>query len=184
MDIEKLKESLKPYLDDPVVLGGAGGVLFLIILLVIVRVAKAKAKGRVIDDTVGRARQKLRTDLRMFRDDLQRAIAACDPVFRKVDGKDVTDSHVGRQRTESKHRIQVRPPDLGTLKQMARTLGYDSTPVSQLEAHWRKVERQVLDYNSGRMDDSRTPIASVKQLEKELQSTVVLTNVCITAYSR
>ena len=184
MDLEKLKESLKPYLDDPIVLGGAGGVLVLVILLVIVRLAKSKSRGRVVDDTVGRARQKLRTDLRMFRDEVQRAIAACGPVFRQVDGAEVTDSHVGRQRKESKHRIQVRPPDLGTLKQIARTLGYDSMPVSQLEAHWRKVERQVLDYNSGRMDDSRTPIAAVKQLEKELQSTVVLTNVCITAYSR
>ena len=180
MDVEELKR----HLEDPMVLAAIGGGLVLLILALVALFRRSKAKGVVVDDTVGRARAKLRGDFRAFRDDLQRAIATAGPVFRKVDDAKAGYTSIGMNRKQTNHRIQVRSPDLGTLKQMARTLGYDSMSVSQLEAHWRKVERLVLDYNSGRLDDSNTPIASVKQIEKDLQATVVLVNVCITAVSR
>jgi len=177
-------EEWRRHLEDPVVLAAAGGALLLLVVLVVVRLRRPKPKGQVFDDTLGRARMKLRSDMRAFRDDLNRLVAQCGPVFRKVETTTGVPDPVGHVRRESSHRIQVRAPDLGTLKQMARTLGYDSTPVSQLEAHWRKVERQLLEYNSGKLDDSRTPIAAVKQLEKEMQSAIVLANLCITAYSK
>jgi hypothetical protein len=187
MDGEGLKKhlgDLAKHLEDPMVLGAVGAGLLLLIVLVVALARRKRAKGQVFDDTVGRARAKLRGDLRSFRDELQRAIATAGPVFRKIDASASTDTHIGRSRKQTSHRIQVKAPDLGTLKTMARTLGYDSMSVSQLEAHWRKVERLVLDYNSGRLDDSNTPIASVKQIEKDLQSTVVLVNICLTAVSK
>jgi hypothetical protein len=176
-------EEYAKYLEDPVVRWGAVGLVALILLVVVLRVKSAKAKGKRLSDKVGSARARLRGDVKGFKDDLARAISAAGPVFQKVETESGFKDCVGHWRREMKHRIQVRTPDLGALKQVAKSLGYDSMPLSELEKHWAKVERQVQEYNTGKMDASKTPIASVRQLVKDLQSTVVMVNMCLTKYS-
>ncbi len=178
MDIDEIRK----HLENPVVLGAAGGVLAVLVLVVLLlRRGKGK-KGRKVDDTVGRARQRLRNDLRLFRDGLKKAVAGAEPVFRKIATETEYAQVVGHWRKELRHRIAVRTPDLGALKGVARTLGYDPMPISDLEAAWRKTERKIEEYNAGKMDASSTPIASVKEFEKELQKAVVLANMCLTKY--
>jgi hypothetical protein len=177
-------EELTKALENPLVWGGIVGAIAIVLLVILLRGGGRRVEGRVADDGIARARTRLHGDIRTFRDDIQRAIAACAPLFRKVETETAHGDVIGHHRREAKHRIQVRTPDLGALKQVARNLGYDSMAISELEAHWRKVERQVLEYNSGKLDNSKTPIATVKQIEKDLQSTVVLVNMCLTKYGR
>lgn len=176
-------EDIAKHLEDPVVQAVGGGLVVLILLFLVLRARSAKARGRVVEDKVGRARTRLRGDVRAFKDDLTRTITAAGPVFHKVETESGFNNAVGHFRKEMNHRMQIRTPDLGALKQVAKSLGYDSMPLSELEKHWSKVERQVQEYNSGKMDASKTPIASVKQLVKDLQSTVVMVNMCLTKYS-
>ena len=173
-----------PYLQDPRVWGGALGLVVLVVLVLVLRRRRPKVQGQVFDDSVGRARTRLKADIRAFRDDIPRAVSGAGTVFRKIEGDTSHGEVIGHHRREANHSIRVKAPDFGTLKQTARTLGYDSMAISQLEAHWRKVERQVMEFNTGRMDASKTPIATVKTLEKDLQSAIVLVNMCVTQYSR
>jgi len=176
-------EDIAKHFEDPVVRWGAVGLVALILLVVVFRAKSARTRGKLHSDKVGRDRARLRGDVKGFKDDISRAIAAAEPVFRKVETESGFKDCVGHWRREMKHRIQIRTPDLGALKQVAKSLGYDSMPISELEKHWAKVERQVQEYNTGKMDASKTPIASVRQLVKDLQSTVVMVNMCLTKYA-
>ena len=175
MDIEGL-------LKDPVALGVAAGVVVLVIVIVVIARRSKKPQRRVVDAAAGRARQKLRSDLRLFRDDLKRAVAGAGPVFRKIEKETEHSEVVGHWRKSLKHRISVRAPDLNALKGVARTLGYDAMPIADLDVAWRPLARQVAEYNEGKLDASRTPIATVIQFEKDMQKIVVLVNLCLQKY--
>lgn len=164
---------------DPRVQAGAGAVALLLVVIVLaVRFAGKRAKKSAADAAV-RGRQKLLAAIRSFRDEAKKAAAASEPVFRKMDAESSHGAAIGHWRTTLRHRISVRPLDFGALKTAARGLGLDSMPLSDLESAWRKMERQISDYNGGKLDSSPTPIATVRQFEKDLQKLVVLANIAL-----
>jgi hypothetical protein len=171
-------------LRDPVVWAGAGGAVVVLVLIVVLFSRRGRGpRGRVVDDSRAQARKRLLGELRAFRDGVGRATAAAEPVFRKIDGGTLHADVIGHWRREAKHRIQVRSPNLNDLKGVARLLDYDAMPISDLEAAWRKLDRQIQAWNSGGLDSDKTPIATVRVLEKDLQKIVVLANICITKYA-
>jgi hypothetical protein len=178
-----LPSKIQEWLKDPRILAGAGGAIVLILILVLVARRGGGPRGKVVDDRGARARQKLRGDLRAFRDDLKKASAGAAPVFAKIGTETEFAEVVGHWRKSLHHRIVVRSPDLGALKELARGLGMDSMQISDMEIAWRKLERQIGDYNAGRMDASTTPIASIREFEKEIQKVLVLANMCTTKYA-
>src|SRR5258706_811398 len=159
-----------------------GGVVLLVVIVLVVRGKGRKKKAPVADDTRGRARMKMRDELRNFRDDLKRAGETSAPVFKKIATETEHTDVVGHWRKTLKHRIALRVPNLGALKGTARTLGYDAQALIDLDAAWKKTGKMVADYNSGALDASRTPISTAKDLEKELQKMSVLTTMCMTKY--
>ncbi len=172
MDIQEL-------VADPRVQAGAGAAALLLLVIVLaVRFAGKRAK-RSAADAAARGRQNLLAAIRSFRDEVKKAAAASEPVFRKMDAESAQGSSIGHWRTTLRHRIAVRPLDFGAVKTAARGLGLDSMPVSDLEVAWRKMERQISDYNGGKLDASPTPIATIRQFEKDLQKLVVLANIAL-----
>ena len=175
-------DDIQGWLKDPLVLAGAGVAVALLVLVVVLVRRSGRKKGPKVDETAARARHRLRNDLRVFRDDLKKASEGAAPVFRKIATETEFAQVIGHWRQGMNHRIAVRTPDLGALKGMARSLGFDSTPISDLEAAWRKTERRIEEYNAGKLDASTTPIVTAKEFEKELQKAVVLANMCLTAF--
>lgn len=175
MDFEALRK-------DPRAWGVAGAVLVLLVVLLALALRKRKPAGESPEAAAARRRRKLLADLQSFRNEMKRAVAGAAPVFRKVETETEHAAVVGHWRRAMKHRIAVRPPDFGTLKETARALGLDAMPISDLEVAWRKAERQIADYNAGKTDDSKTPIATVKGFGKDLEKVVVLANICVTKY--
>ncbi len=176
--------NLDQLLKDPLVLAGAGGALVVIILVVVLlKRGGGRKKVTVVDDTRGRARSKLRDDLRNFRDDVKRAVQLAGPVFRKIEVETEHADVVGHWRKTMKHKISIRIPAFSGLKGTARTLGYDAQALIDLDAAWKKTGKMVSDYNAGILDNSKTPISLAKELEKELQKIVLLANMCLQKYS-
>ena len=175
-------DDFQKYLRDPLVLAGAGAALVLLVVVVVLVRRGGKAKGPKVDEKAARARHRLRNDLRTFRDDLKKASDGAAPVFKKIATETEFAQVIGHWRKGMNHRIAVRTPDLGALKGVARSLGFDAMPLSDLEAAWRKTERRIEEYNAGKLDASTTPIVTAKEFEKELQKAVVLANMCLTAF--
>lgn len=171
-------------LKNPIV-WAVGGVLLLLVIILAVAKGRggSKMKTKVVDNTLGRARAKLKNDLNMFKMDVKKASALATPVFRKIDSETAQAQAIGFWRKKMTHRITIRSPDLNTLKGVARTLGYDAGPISDLDASWKKMERQIGEYNSGKMDSDKTPIATIRQFEKDLDKVVILVNMCMTKYA-
>lgn len=180
MDMERIRELVTGYAGDRTVQAVAGGVLLLVVVLLVVRGARRRARRSKVD-AAAQARQRLLGGLRAFRDDVKRAAEGSAPVFRKIDAETAHASVIGHWRKTLRHRIAVRPVDLGAMKGAARGLRLDATPLSDLEAAWRKMARGIEEYNGGKMDDSPTPIATVRQFEKDLQRIVVLANIALKA---
>jgi hypothetical protein len=178
VDFARIQEIVGELARDPRVQMGARAALLLLVVVLVVRGA-GKRKRRAAGDSEARVRQKLLGGLRAFRDEVKRAAAGSEPVFRKIDGETSHASVIGHWRKSLRHRITVRRIDFGAMKGAARDLGLDSMPLSDLEAGWRKLERQIGEYNSGKMDDSTTPIATIRQFEKEFQKVQVLANIAL-----
>lgn len=177
MDLDQL-------LRNPLVLGGAAAAVgLLVVVVVLVKRKGRRKKGPVVDDTRGRARSKLRDDLRNFRDDLKKALQTAGPVFRKIEVETEHTNVVGHWRKTLNHRISVRVPGFNGLKGTVRMLGYDAQSLIDLDAAWKKTGKMVADYNAGSLDASRTPIAFAKEFEKELQKIVLLANMCLQKYT-
>lgn len=175
MDLETLKSR-------PELLAAAGAAVLLLGILIVVLVRRGRRRGPAVDEAAARARQRLRGELRTFRDEIGRAAAGAAPVFRKISTETDHRDVVGHWRKAMNHRISVRTPDLGELKGVARGLGLDAMPISDLEAAWRKTLRRIEDYNSGKLDASSTPIATAKEFEADLQRVQVLAGMCVTKY--
>ena len=174
--------NLEELVRRPEVLGGVGALVALLLLVLFLRWRAGRRRGPVVDEKAARARQRLRGDLRAFRDDLKRAAAGADPVFRKIATETEHAEVVGHWRKAMNHRIAVRSPDLGALKGLARGLGLDAMPITDLEVAWRKAGRRIEEYNAGKLDATNTPIATAKELEADLQKVVVLSGMCVTKY--
>jgi hypothetical protein len=172
----------KRFLEDPALLAAVGGALVLIVVIVIVARSRKRVRGVVVDDSKARARAKVRKDLQTFRDDLKRSLQTAGPVFRKIETETEHTNVVGHWRTSMKHRIDVRVPNLGELKITVRGLGYDAQSLIDLDAAWKKTGRTVAEYNAGKQDGSRTPIAFAKEFEKDLNKIVLLANMCLSKY--
>lgn len=169
---------------NPVVLAAAGGVLVLVVVIVLIaKKGGGRRKTRLVDDTKARARGRIKNDFTMFRNDVNKAKSVAAPVFRKIDTESAQAQAIGHWRRQMNHRIAIRSPDLNALKGVARALGHDSGPISDLEAAWRKFDRQVQDYNSGKMDADKTPIATIRAFEKEFDKVALLITMCITKYA-
>jgi len=163
-------------LKNPIVWAVAGGLLLLVIIVAVVKSrGGTKMKTSVVDNTKMRARAKLKNDVK-------KASALAAPVFRKIDSEAAQAQAIGFWRKKLNHRIAIRAPDLNTLKGVARTLGQDAGPISDLDVSWKKMERQIGEYNSGKMDADKTPIATIRQFEKDLDKVVILVNMCMTKY--
>ncbi len=171
-------------LKDPVALGIGGGVLLLLVIGGILFARRDRGpKGRVVDDTKARARAALRQALQSFRDDVKRASETSAPVFRKIEQETDHKDVVGHWRKTMKHRIAVRVPNFNALKGTVKTLGYDSQNLIDLDAAWKKVGKQVADYNAGVHDSSKMPIIFAKEFEKDLQKIIILANMCLGKYT-
>ena len=170
-------------LADPRVPAAAAGAV-VVVVAVVAMVRRSRRKRATVDLAARAAREKRRilVALRAFRDDLRRAVDGSDPVFRRIEKETDFASVIGHWRTVLKHRITVRGPDLGELKTAVRGLGMDSSPLSDLEVAWRKLDRQVADYNAGKIDASPTPIATVRTFEKDMEKVMVLANICLKAF--
>lgn len=153
----------------------AGGAAVLVVLVLLVSRGRAGARR----NARRRAGKGLADRIRRFRDDLKRAAAAAEPVFRKIEAETARAAVIGHGRKTLGHRIGVTAPDFGALKDAARGLGIDFMPISELEAAWRGVGRAVADYDAGRLDASPTPIATLRSLEKDLRRMVLLANLCL-----
>ncbi|MCK6482149.1 MAG: hypothetical protein L6R43_18975 [Planctomycetes bacterium] len=153
---------------------GAGALLVLVILVLLLRRGR---KGRVAAPS--REREALLGRLRAFRDEVKRGAEEASPVFRKVETEPDYAAVIGHWRKSLGHRFSVREPDFGALKTGARRLGVDAMPLSDLEVAWRKVARQMAEYDEGKMDASTTPIVTVRVFEKDLQKIVVLANIAL-----
>jgi len=167
---------------DPRAWAAAGGAALILLVAVVLAFRRKKPAGEPPEAAAARRRRRLLADVQSFRDEMKRAVAGAGPVFRKVETETEHAAVVGHWRRALKHRIAVRSPDFGALKAAARGLGFDSMAISDLEAAWRKAGRQIADYNAGKTDDSRTPIATVKGFEKDLEKVVLLANICVTKY--
>ena len=173
MDFDKL-------LQDPAMLAAVGGGLVVLVVLIVLLTRRSKGpKGVVVDDSKARARMRLRQELQVFRDELQRAANLAGPIFRLVETETNHAAVIGHWRKAKGHRIQVRSPDLQGLRGIARSLSYDGQPISDLDAAWRKLGKTIADYNDGTLDDHRAPIATVKELEKDLQKGVLLAKMAL-----
>jgi hypothetical protein len=169
-------------LHNPLALGGAGLVVLILIIVVFASKGKGRSRGKVVDDTKGRARAKLRNDLKAFRDEIQRAVNAAAPVMKKIETESAQANAVGAWRKQMKHRVTVRTPDFNALKGLVRALGQDAAVLIDLDANWRKVNKQVNDYNNGAMDGSKTPILFAKEFTRDLQKMTLLVDMCLNKY--
>lgn len=168
---------------NPLALGGAGLVVLILIIVAFSAKGKGRSRGKVVDDTKGRARAKIRGDLKTFRDEIQRAVNTAAPVMKKIETESNMADCVGHWRRTMKHRITVRTPDFNALKGMCKALGQDTAVLLDLEQNWRKVGKQIDEYNMGKNDKSKTPIAFAKEFARDIQKMTLLVDMCINKYT-
>ncbi|MHC4923273.1 MAG: hypothetical protein ACYTG4_04255 [Planctomycetota bacterium] len=176
--------NMEELLKDPRVLGGIGG-LVLIIIVVVVRSRSAKAR-RLAREAAARqlaeAKRKAIANLRYLRDAMKAAGTGIGPIVEGVGGDTGHAEVIGHFRKSTGHRFNIRYPDIDAIKGIVRRVGMDAAPVIDLQHSLRPLRRKLDDYNAGKLDGDKTPIATAKGLQKDLQKIVVLANMCLKAY--
>ena len=176
---------LEALLKDPRVLAGGAAVLVAAGIAVAVALRSRASSRRRSEDrarAVRQARESLLAELKTFRNLAETAVQAAAPVFKEIREKTEHAAVIGHWRKQRKHSIRIRFPDFPGLKRLASAAGLDGGPLIDLDAASRKMSRQVEGYNSGGLDDSPTPIATVVEFERELQKLVILANLCLEKY--
>jgi len=181
MDPEEILRRLRE--GDTAALAAAGGVVVGAVLLVLLFRSRRDVVRKAPDRSALQARERLCSELRSFRTALQRAADGAAPVWASI--REHTDhaDPVGHWRKQRRHAFGLRFPDIDALKSLARTGRFDASPLLDLDRAARKAERWAREWDAGALDATPTPIATAAEMEKDLRSVVVLTDICLRKYA-